>query len=217
MSCVIDTTTTLITAPTVSPIDVSYAKDHLKSLVDDDDVLIQSWIAAAAQYFEEQTNRQIMQATWEYWLDAFPVERKIELPHPPLMSVLSVKYVSSDGSILDFTGGSPEAPLWQTKAPTGPHARRGWIEPIEGQSWPTAREESGAVRIQFLAGYGDTTGDVPDLIKAALLLLVGQLDRYRSEISDGASLQQLPLGLDQMISGFKYTAYPSQVLHQSWP
>lgn len=216
MSCVIQTTDSLVTAPTLLPIDVFTAKTHLKSLVDEEDQLIEAWLEAAVQYFEEQTNRQIMRATWEYWLDAFPRERKIEIPHPPLVDVLSVSYVDAQGDLVAFQDGSPSTNLWQAVTPAGVHGRRGWIEPVSGQAWPTARDEAGAVRIRYQAGYAATPSEVPALIRAALLLLVGQFDQFRSElhISEGAKLERLPFGVDQMLSGFKFSAYPSQVLHR---
>jgi hypothetical protein len=66
--------------------------------------------------------------------------------------------------VQDFTdGGSPETNLYVVKAPAGPYAEPGWIEPLSGTQWPIAREESGAVRIQYICGYGDTDSDVPPI------------------------------------------------------
>lgn len=220
MSRVMAMTTTVVEAATAPPVDLLMARAHLRALdiaPETDDLLTESWVLAAASYFEEYTGRPIMRQTFEAWLDAFPVETRIELPHPPLVEVVSVRYVSSDGTLTDFTdGASPESPLWETKAPSGLYARRGWITPVSGQSWPVARDESGAVRIRYRAGYASSAGQVPDIIRSALLLMVGSSDRFRAglHISEGARVESLPFGVDQMIQAFKYTALPSQVLHR---
>jgi uncharacterized phiE125 gp8 family phage protein len=216
MSCVIQTISTCVTPNATLPITVAYAKLHLKAISAVEDDLIEAWIMAATQYFEEQTGRPIMRATFEEWMDAFPVETKIELPRTPLRTVLAVEYVSDDdGTLTSFgDGASPETVSWQAGYPEGTYARRGWVEPIYNVRWPTtARVQSGAVRIRYEAGYADTTDEVPELIKAILLLMVGQMDQFRSE-SESSSVGRLPFGIDQMISGFKYSAWGAQVLHR---
>lgn len=206
---------TVITPASVPAIDVSWARKHLKSIADEEDDLIESWIGAAASSFSEYTSRPIMIETREAWLDAFPVERKIELPNPPLVEVESVQYIAADGTLTDFSDGSPTTALWQSRTPQGLYARRGWIEPLDGQVWPTARNEAGAVRIQYRAGYASDTSEVPDIIKNILLRMVGSFDRFRTDIyiSEGARLESLPL-IDEMVKPFKNHALASQVLHR---
>ena len=214
MGCVIRTSATCITPATVAPLDVAYAKLHLRAISDYEDELVESWIHAAASYFEEQTGRPIMRAVFEYWLDAFPVETAIELPHPPLVDVQAVEYLDSDGALTAFTdGASPASDLWLVRKPEGVYARRGWVLPAVGQVWPYAQTVPGAVRIRYEAGYADTQSDVPHLVKLALLHLVGQFDQFRSNLFEG-SVTPIPFGADAMIAAFKYSAYPSQVLHR---
>lgn len=222
MGRVIRTSESVITPSSVSPVDIDYVKKHLKSIGSADDVLIASWILASAAYFEEQTGRQLMTTVREYWLDEFPsTNQKIEIPRPPLRSVQSVEYVDANGDVLSFTdGGSPEGLAYDVKAPAGPYARPGWVVPKYGGVWPVARFEPGTVRIQFTAGYGDSADDLPDLVKAALLLLVGQFDQFRSEthMAERGALARLPLGLDLMMDGFKSSALITTVLRSesSW-
>lgn len=215
MSRVIPVTTTLITAATELPFDVQWAKDHIRAIGSAEDILIESWIKAATQYFEEQTGHQIMEATFEDWLDAFTVDTMIELRRPPLREVESVKYLDSSGSEVSFTdGGSPELPLWSSRAPAGVPARLGWVEVNSGSVWPTPLVTSGAVRIRYTAGYATTSEEVPDLIKAALAMILAQYEQFRSEIhlSDrSAKLEQLPTGAAQIMRGFWASALPSRV------
>lgn len=215
MYSVISTMDSLITGPAVPPMTVDHARRHIKALTVSDDVLIAGWIQAAASYFEEQTGRQIITATRELWIDSFPYGGRIELPHPPLQSVLSVLYVSSDGTLVSFgDGGSPDVPSYAVKAPQGPYAARGWIEPNYGLSYPIARTESGAVRIQYTCGYGDTEADVPDLVTAVLCWMIGHFDRFRLAVEHQThgTLAEIPFGVQMMMDGFKYSALPSQQL-----
>lgn len=217
MSRVIDLVDTVVEESSLLPFDTEWAKTHIRAISGSEDQLIEAWIKAAAQYFEEITGHQIMLATREAWLDAFPCETRIELPRPPLRSVVSLVYVSGDGTVINFSdGASPEVLSWQAKTPSGVPARRGWIEPLSGLSWPIARIETGAVRIQYTCGYAETTEEVPPLIQAAVALLVGHFDQFRSEVhlSDRSSkVERLPFGSEQIMRGFIHSAKASQVLH----
>lgn len=216
MPCVIHTHLTCTTPSTTLPIDVEYARRHLRGITGSEDELVEAWILAAQQYFEEQTGRSIMREGWEYWLDAFPMECTIEIPRPPLVSVESVTY-GIDGVQTPWVDGSPSTALWQATTPEGRYARRGWVEPLSGGMWPSLTSGGpGAVRIAFTAGYADNSGEVPEVIKAALLMLVSSFDQFRSEthFSEGARVELIPFGAEQIIDGFKKTALAAQVLHR---
>lgn len=215
---------TVITDAVEPPMSVAYAKKHIKSFSGAEDLLVANWIRGAASYFTEQTGRPIINETRERWLDRFPCDtmyplgtitgRRIELPAPPLVSVVSVKYIDATGTLQDFVDtGSPASPLYAVKAPQGAYATRGWIEPIYGQTWPIAREESGAVRLQYTCGYGTTQDDVPELILGLLCYLIGNFDQFRSATTNDASratVIEVPLGLRMFLDGFKYSAYPRE-------
>ena len=122
-------------SPPVQALTLAYAKLHIRSLGTTDDALISVYIDAAASYFESQTGRQLLTATREVWLDAFPYlgsnggNARIELPHPPLQGVVSVAYVDGNG-VVQTLGGSPT--VLKVTAPAGPYAARGWVEPLSG-------------------------------------------------------------------------------------
>jgi uncharacterized phiE125 gp8 family phage protein len=210
-------------SPAVQALDFQYARKHIRALGTADDVLTAGRIDAAASYFEEQTGRQLLTATREVWLDAFPFvgasgsAARIELPHPPLQSVVSIKYIDSDGVLQTF-GGSPA--VYRTSIPVGDYARRGWVEPVSGQVWPIARAETGAVRIRYTCGYGSTAAAMPTLVRGILCFLIGHFDTYPSAVQQtdrGQAITELPLGVQAMMDGFKFSALPSQVLRTSAP
>lgn len=109
MRGVIHTYDSLITPPACAPVETEYAKKHLKSISGAEDTLISDWIEAARQHFEEQTTRQLIEATRERALDTFPAYRgRIELPYPPLRAVRSVSYLDASGVRQYF--GAPSSP-----------------------------------------------------------------------------------------------------------
>lgn len=206
-------------SPSVLPITLDYAKLHIRALGTTDDALINVWIMAAASYFSEQTGRPILTETHEVSCDRFPflgasgMYQRIELPRPVLQAVSSVKYIDSNGALTSYSsGGSPDTPYWTSSAPAGPYARRGFVEPKYGNTWPTARLETGSVRIRFTCGYGDTPHAVPTLVRGILCYLVAHFDTFRSAVHEARKGQvlELPYGVQAMLDGFKYSALPSQ-------
>lgn len=196
---------TLITGPTLEPLDLDEVKKHLRFSPTSEDTLLDTWISAARQYFEEQTGRQLLTATWERRLDAFPVGL-IELPHPPLQDVVSVTYLDDNGDTQTLDDDA-----YVVTTPAGPQATRGFLEPAMGTSWPSAGTTRGTVRVRYTAGYGDHPGDVPELVKGVLGLLVGHFHRWRAEVHEtrqGTQISRLPFGVPELIAGFKYTALP---------
>lgn len=184
----------LITGPTYEPLDLEETKKALSWTSDLDDTLIDTWISTARQRFEQQTGRQLMTATWEAWLDAFPCV--IELPKAPLISVVSIKYVDADGALTTL---DPSA--YSVKAPQGPQGDRGWIEPAYGATWPSTRDESGAVRVRYTAGYGSAQGDVPELVRSGLYLLLSDFWCSRCANEEKVAPKK-PIGMDELLSAF---------------
>ena len=79
----------------------------------------------------------------------------------------------------------------------------GWRAPAPGGK---GKHETGAVRIQYVCGYGDTEADVPALVKSTILFLVAHFDQNRTAV-DAVAFSELPLGVSKMIEAFKYSAY----------
>lgn len=201
----IATTLSLITGPELEPLDLAQVKKHLRFSSTTEDTLLDGWVAAARQYFEDQTGRQIMTATWELWLDAFPTGR-LELPKPPLLDVVSVSYLGSDGDLVAI-----DAADYTVMAPAGALATPGWVQLPYGGLWPTPQDVPGTARVRFRAGYGSATGDVPELVKTLLYLLVGQFHKYRADTVETrfeSALSSLPMGVETFMRSFTYTALP---------
>jgi uncharacterized phiE125 gp8 family phage protein len=181
----------LITPPAIEPVTLAEAKAHLRVDHSEDDALIGSFIEASRVYCEQFTARAFITQTWEYVVDDFPLH-EIMLPLPPLQSVTSVKY--DDGGGVEQTLGVLDYEVDTVSQP-------GWVVPVTA-GWPTnVWEGINSVRIRFVAGYNpgtdspiDLAANVPQSIKAAIMLHVGQLYAQREDIVVGTVVNRVPTG-----------------------
>lgn len=204
----------VITPPTVEPIDLDQAKLLLQTDSDTDDTLIAGWMHAAVQQWESLTATQLMTATLEDWLDGFPHYRgAIELTRPPLQAVLSITYVDEAGTLQTL-----DSSLYTvTSAANGPKALRGVIEPVIGVQWPQTACQRGAVRVRFLAGYGNAVGDVPALIRDVLFQWVKGAYCSARCVSDKPQVSEVsPLGRDQIVRDYSSLSQVEMVQWRPW-
>ena len=168
-------------APTVEPVSVSEAALHLRVDSDEENSLIASYIKAAREYCENFQNRAYINRTYEYYLDAFPVSDSISIPVNPLSTVTSIKYYDTDDTEATFDAANYLAEVDNNESK---------ISLKYGKTWPstTLRPHRG-VLITFVAGYGDDASSVPEKVKLAILLLIG--DYYSNREAGEASKETL--------------------------
>lgn len=183
---------TLVTGPKVEPISLAEAKLHLRVDITDDDTLIRSLIVTARENVEGISRRALITQTWKYILDEFPEDDEIVLPLPPLQSVASITYKDQDGNASTFSSGDY---IVNTDADPGK------IVLGYGKSWPsTSLYPTGAVTVQFTAGFGDAATDVPEKYRQAMLLLIGHWYENREAIATtGAVPKEIPMGVESLL------------------
>lgn len=188
---------TLITPPAVEPISLADAKAHLRVNHTDEDALISALIKAARQHLEGPRGylaRALVTQTWELTLDSF-YAGSIQIPLPPLQSVVSVKYTDADG-------------FEQTVAPVDYYVdaanEPGWLVGVA--AWPGTLSAINALRVRFVAGYApdassppDLTANIPFDIRAAMLLHIGSLYAHREQVVVGSTVAQLPWGAQELL------------------
>lgn len=210
---VIDTMDSLIEDPAREPLDLGEVKKQRRFGPTTLDTLFALWISGARILFEEQTGRQLISAIWELWLETFPGDRSIEIPHPPLQEVLSVTYDdgSADGVVMDDS-------LYRVINPRGANCRRGRITLVSGTNWPTVTAcHQQAVRIRYRAGFGDAPGAVPETIRIALMGIVGHMHKYGEAVQDPrTTLAELPLGPKLIMEAHKYLSLQTLAPRRSW-
>jgi len=180
----------IVTPPATEPIITNEAKTHLRVTSSDDDTYIAGLIEAARQWIEEQLYRQLVTATWDLVLDEFPTgDNPIRIPRAPLVSVTSVTYTDTAG----------DAQTWSDDDYVVSTSREpGEIRPAYGEIYPTARSAPDVVTVRFVAGYGAAAA-VPELLKAALKLLVGSMYEFREDQVERA-VATLPLGTQRILA-----------------
>lgn len=179
----------LITPPAEEPVTLAEAKAHLRVTHDAEDGLIELYLASARETVEDATQRALMPQVWELGLSRFPPPRTgVELPVAPLLEVLAIEYFTFDGSPMTL---SPVA--YAVSLSSGPRCMPSKVFAAAAFSWPAARSrDAEAVRIRFRAGYADAAS-VPAPLKAATLLLLGELYDNREAVipTRGATPQAL--------------------------
>jgi len=169
----------------VTPADPVVTKDdaklHLRVDHTDDDAYISSLIGVATTAAAERLERTLGLRTWDLRLDSEDVRRgfDIRLPGPPLVEVLSVKYRDTDGA--EQTLAPANYHVYGIEAPYG-----GRIRLKSGVSWPSMEFGPEAVTVRYKAGYAE----VPEPIKQAILLMIGDLYASRGEKIRGEMVEE---------------------------
>ena len=189
---------TLIIPASEEPITTEEAKasPSLRVSTATDDTDIGMLITAARKMAETYTLHALVLQTWELVLDGFPTGG-IVVPMPPLSSVESVKYIDTDG-----TEQTLDSLLYAVDTDSIP----GLIVPAYGETWPTTRDEINAVRVRFVAGFGDAD-DVPEDIKSWIKIMVGTLYDNPQGIVVGQTVSSIPRNfVDALLDDYRYKA-----------
>lgn len=182
-----------ITPPSTLPVSLAEAKAHLRVDHDDDDVVIEAYIAAAVDHLDGWTGilgRCLVEQTWRQ--DYNSACRPLSLSLGPIIDVVSVS--------LDM-GGNPvtlNPSDYNLKTDAGGRAVIE-LDPAAAVFWPAS--------VTYKAGYPTTTDDepvstVPPAIKVAIMLMVGNWYENREAASD-KGLGELPFGASVLLAPYR--------------
>lgn len=163
-----------------------------------EDTLLTSIIQSARETVEDQTRRQLLTATYDYCLDAFPSGNYIELPYGNLQSVTSVKYKATDGTETTLT------PVTDYIVETNGEMYGRIVLPYGG-CWPSdVLYPSNPITIRFVCGW-TTAALVPSKIKSAILLIAADLfiNREGQIINPALITYQPNLTVDKLLASMR--------------
>ena len=153
-------------------------------------------IASARQYAETFLGRQLITASWKYYLDEFPEssDTPIWLPVSPALSITSIKYYNGSGVLTTLDAAQYSVDVTQ---------ERGRVLPAYGYVWPTARTMMNAVEVIFSAGYGAASSDVPSPIREGMLKLIRHWYDNRGAIIVGTISSEMEWGLAALWNAYR--------------
>ena len=171
--------------PDQMPLAVSLdeVKSHLRVDSSSEDLMIDIYLRAAIAGLdgpEGLLNRGLISQPFVCDLKSFPCG-VIDLPMGGVSEVTAIKYLDSKGDQQTV----PES-VWQLITNNRFVA---YISLKSGQFWPSVLEQDATVTIEFTSGFGDTPSTVPFNIKAAILLMAGELYKNREQTADSQSYE----------------------------
>ena len=164
--------------PSVEPFLLADAKLHLKVLTTNEDALITDMITAAREEVEKYCNISLVEQTIEESFPCFPVAENYNmlsslwLSVSPLISIDSISYIDTDGV---------SQPLATTVYDLDDKQKPGKVTLKFNQTWPATAKIENAVTVTYKAGFGATAADVPQSIKQAMLLMLGNWFEKRED------------------------------------
>ena len=168
------------------------AKDFLKVDTTADDTLIDNLIKAATHSCEEYTNQYFIDTlVTQYsdnWLEVYRLYKS------PVSSLTHIKYYDTNDSLQ--TLASSNYILDDASKP----ARIGLAVDA---TLPTLADRINAVEVKYTVGYGTASTDVPDGIKQAVLLTIGNFYENRQSVITGRTATELPLSSQYLLNQYK--------------
>jgi uncharacterized phiE125 gp8 family phage protein len=173
-------------APTDAPVSLTEAKAHCRVTSNDEDAIIEVYLAAATGLVEKITGLRLAEQTVTFTrndlLDEMP------LPIAPIQS-LTVAYLDTAGAeqtlssgLYDFVGANTLTPAIVRK---------------DGQDWPQLFKSPLAVEVTAVLGFETA----PAELKAAILLLTGHLFENREAV--GAPMAETPMAVEALLTNYR--------------
>ena len=216
---------TISSAAAVDILTTAEAKTHLRVTHSAEDTYIGTLIKVATSYAEKYCGGNFINTTYtmtmEDWNDVFVTNStlgttsnllkaytypfggyyspytglaQIFLPKAPISSDSSVTYYDSDNA----------SQTWDAANYTviNPENQKGFIEVAEGKDYPSLYSRGDAITITFVSGYGAAASDVPETIKQAVLLIIGNLYEKREDM-----VHRMPTTSEYLLEPYRIWEY----------
>lgn len=201
----------ITTQPTIEPISIEEAKEHLRLDDDIDDIPVLTYVKAARLWAEKYTGRSFITRTIQQFVDSSastldplyegmrtgilskPYSNYIELAASPAITVTSINYYND----------SDTQSTWATSNYYVDNVSDlGRIYLRDTGTFPTDLRAANGLEINYTAGYGSARSDVPSDIKLAMLQYMTFAYEHRGE-QEGSTTPMMPKILNTLLSPYK--------------
>lgn len=193
------------TAPATEPVTAAEVIDQLREDVDLAQTdLIDRLIPAAREWAEQYLHRALITTTFTMTLDGFAAagqwwpgcrsSAEVRLPRSRVISVDAIRYIDTAGDEQTLAADNYRV---DTKSLVGR------ITPAYGYAWPVTRPVTNAVEIDFKAGYGAATTDVPDGIRSAIIYLAAHMYENRLPVVVGTIVSAMPMTAQFLLGPYR--------------
>lgn len=170
----------LVITPPAAVVSLDDAKMHLKVRHDEEDDLIERQIATATRHIDGPgggwlgcaIGEQVLEARIDSWC----ASSGLELRFPPVIELVSLTWLATDRT--EVIGDISTVELINRT-----------VYPLAAAPWSGGRWGREAIRVRYRAGHVD----VPEPIKEAILLMVGDMYRSRETFITGTISSKVPM------------------------
>ncbi|MDD9910838.1 MAG: head-tail connector protein [Ahrensia sp.] len=178
-----------IVAPAVEPLTLAEVKAHLRIDHDHEDTLLADTLSAARQYAETMSGQRFITQQWRQYESEMPQNRCVALHLSPVQSVVAVTAFDREGV--------PQV-----------LAQEDYVLEREGLTLTLSSAVShdvtaNGLEVDLQVGIGDAAGDIPQLIKRAVLMLVAHWYEFRGAVSAQDQPVSLPPGFEAVLNRFR--------------
>jgi hypothetical protein len=192
------------------------AKSFLRVDHSDEDSLIDALVAASTKACENFADLKFINQSWQLWLDSFPIERtqkaseswsgvrqgpitdylsqkrEVQIPIRPVSSITSLKTYDESDTESTFSTSAYIADV-------NSQFRYARVALRDNYVWPVDLRSANSIVIDFVAGFGANSTDVPeDILQAVKLTLA---DFYENR--DDRKEKQLPGAARSILSAYR--------------
>lgn len=189
----------IVTPPEGLPVSREEAKQHLRVDHDLDDARIDLAIDAAVRHLDGYggiLGRALMTQTWREFRPCWPGSRTLALALAPVVSVASVTYRDSAGTVVTLAASTDYRLL-------SGRSSQPFLYLPDGGALPASVNEPDAIAVEYAAGYGEAE-DVPAAIRHAILIMVGDMYRFTDSAATGTvSVPPLSATVDRLLSPYR--------------
>ncbi|MEW5421394.1 head-tail connector protein [Amorphus sp. 3PC139-8] len=181
-------TSILTEPPTLEPVTLAEAKQHLRVDTDAEDTLIADLIAAARRHVEATTGRALLAQGWRIVRETVPHSGIVRLEPQPVLSIDAVTVRASDGTASVLGAEDYVMDLVSSRLRLLPGGAGRW--------------RADQVEIDITAGYGTVAGDVPAPLRQAVLMLVAHWHQHREAALVGPP-DPVSLGVSSLVRPYR--------------